>query len=138
MSNIGRDFTQFNYSPWNMMIMCYYPAGDDEDEEDEDVEGEEEVVSDPVPARSKAKVSLAMADLTMRSKGKGKLSAQLAGSDAVHPTLKGKMEPPAVVGQRGLVANISEVHCDSPQATSSTECVLLARNKPLPAWGVKR
>ena len=40
------------------------------------------------------------AGLTTRLKGKGKLTAQLAGSVAVHSALKGKMGLPAVVGCR--------------------------------------
>ena len=67
MLNIGRDFTQFDYGLWNVMIAHFFPAGDDEDEEDEDTEGEEEVVSDPGPARGKAKASPVTVGLTTRS-----------------------------------------------------------------------
>ena len=138
MSNIGRDFTQFDYGPWNVMITCFFPAGDDEDEEDEDTEGEEEAVSDPAPATSKAKASPAMVGLTMRSKGRGKPTMQLAGSATVRPTLKGKMGPPTAVGRRGLVANVSEVRGDVLQLIPWTEHVPLARNERLPAWAVRR
>ena len=138
MSNIGRDFAQFDYGPWNAMIARYFPAGDDEDEEDEDAEGEEEVVSDPGPARGKAKASPATVGLTTRSKGRGKPTAQLAGSDAVRPTPKGKMGPPAAVGRRGPVANVGEVRGDVLQSIPWTERVPLARNERLPAWAVRR
>ena len=138
MLNIGRDFAQFDYGPWNVMIACFFPAGDDEDEEDEDAEGEEEAVSDPAPATSKAKASPATVGLTTRLKGKGKPTAQLTGSDAVHPTPKGKMGPPAAVGRRGPVANVSKVHGDLRQSIPWTERVPLARNEQLPAWAVRR
>ena len=138
MSNIGRDFAQFDYGPWNAMIARYFPAGDDEDEEDEDAEGEEEVVSDPEPAKGKAKASPATVGLTTRLKGRGKPTAQLAGLDAVHPMLKGKMGPPAAVGRRGPVVNVGEVCGDLLQSISWTECVPLARHERLPAWAVRR
>ena len=133
VSNIGQDFAQFDYSPWNAMIVCYYPAGDDED-----AEGEEEVGSDPAPATSKAKASPATVGLTTRSKGRGKPTVQLTGLVAVCPTLKGKMGPPTAVGWRGPVANIGEVRGDLLQSISQTECVPLARNKQLPLWAVRR
>ena len=120
MSNIGRDFAQFDFGPWNVMIACFFPAGDDEDEEDKDAEGEEEAVSDPAPATSKAKASPATVGLTTRLKGRGKPTTQLAGSAAVRPTLKGKMGPPAAVGRRGLVANVGEVHVGILQSIAST------------------
>ena len=138
MSNIGRDFAQFNFSPWNIMITCFFSAGNDKDEEDKDAEGEEEAVSDPAPATSKAKASPATVGLTTRSKGRGKPTAQLAGSDAVRPTPKGKMGPPAAVGRRGPVANVGEVRGDLLQSIPWTERVPLARNERLPAWAVRR